>query len=551
MASKRTGRAAVFSLMTALVVGISAAIVPATPAAAAATLSGVVTSGSSTGARVAGATVEVYSIHGDELTLVEETTTTSAASGANYTMTLPTGTYRVYITPPPASGLAAGWAKSNAVAVPFEFDGTKFYLNTTAVTINTSLAAGGSITGTKPSTDWNASAYLWNPKTSTFERTKFTGSGPTNYTIPSLPVGEYLVRFSPVNGTVGATTIYTAAEYWKSRTSVWDSRSVTVTAGTTTSGISLTATTADVRTVARAAGQDRWITSARMSAIAFPTANTVFIVNGENFPDALAAGPAASALGAPVLLTHPLDIQPSVELELQRLKPTQVVIVGGTGSVSTAVETEIANLLNPLVTGLKITRIAGADRFDGSRQLARFAFSGYAPKVAYLVTGLDFPDGLAAGSSAAIENAPLILDNGTGVLAPETLTLLNDLGVQQVVIVGGTGSIPATTESALRSASFETVRRNGADRFITSTLAAKGAFAVADTVVLSTGLAFPDALSGTAFAAALDAPMYLVQSTCVPASVVTELARLKPQRIYLLGSNNTLSLGVENITQCP
>jgi putative cell wall-binding protein len=60
---------------------------------------------------------------------------------------------------------------------------------------------------------------------------------------------------------------------------------------------------------------------------------------------------------------------------------------------------------------------------------------------------------------------------------------------------------------------------------------------------VATGLNFPDALAGGAAAGRLGGPVLLVGST-VPASVLAELARLRPQRIIVLGGTSVVSAAV-------
>ena len=87
--------------------------------------------------------------------------------------------------------------------------------------------------------------------------------------------------------------------------------------------------------VSRIAQPDRYGTAVSISQMAFKNpVDTVFLAVGTNFPDALIAGPVASKIGAPVLLTNPLVLPQGVYAEILRLKPTRVVVLGSTGAVS-------------------------------------------------------------------------------------------------------------------------------------------------------------------------------------------------------------------------
>lgn len=155
--------------------------------------------------------------------------------------------------------------------------------------------------------------------------------------------------------------------------------------------------------VERLHGVDRYDTAARLSASAFAAgeAPIVFVAAGEKFPDALAAGSVAGIRDVPVLLTRADRLPPQTASELRRLHPGKVVIVGGTPSVWSSVQTSIAAL------GLNVERVAGADRFATAGALA----DRYLPDAAGVVatTGMNFPDALAAGPLAASYHAPILL----------------------------------------------------------------------------------------------------------------------------------------------
>jgi putative cell wall-binding protein len=90
--------------------------------------------------------------------------------------------------------------------------------------------------------------------------------------------------------------------------------------------------------VTRYAGPDRFATSAELSSRRFPTSSTVFLASGSDFPDALTAGPVAAEAGAPVLLVRKDCIPRLVAGELDRLKPSSIVVLGGEQALSTEIE---------------------------------------------------------------------------------------------------------------------------------------------------------------------------------------------------------------------
>jgi hypothetical protein len=65
-------------------------------------------------------------------------------------------------------------------------------------------------------------------------------------------------------------------------------------------------------------------------------------------------------------------------------------------------------------------------------------------------------------------------------------------------------------------------------------------------VFVATGANFPDALAGGALAAVSGGPLLFVTRDSIPAATVTELQRLEPERIVILGGTSVVSAAVEN-----
>jgi putative cell wall-binding protein len=97
--------------------------------------------------------------------------------------------------------------------------------------------------------------------------------------------------------------------------------------------------------VERIAGADRYATSAAVSATFAPGAAAVFLAIGTNFPDALAGGAAAGALGSPVVLSAGNALGPATAAELTRLAPRRAVVLGGPTLISEAVVSAVRGIL--------------------------------------------------------------------------------------------------------------------------------------------------------------------------------------------------------------
>jgi putative cell wall-binding protein len=88
----------------------------------------------------------------------------------------------------------------------------------------------------------------------------------------------------------------------------------------------------------RVAGATRFQTAALVSRRVFPTARNVVVASGDDFADALAAGPAAFVGMGPVLLVERDAIPAATDEELRRLKPQTIAVAGGVAAVGQAVQ---------------------------------------------------------------------------------------------------------------------------------------------------------------------------------------------------------------------
>lgn len=293
--------------------------------------------------------------------------------------------------------------------------------------------------------------------------------------------------------------------------------------------------------VDRLSGPDRFATAAAVSEDTFPNgARTAYVATGLEFADALAAGVVAARANAPVLLTLPDVLPDPTAEELERLEPGRVVIVGGEGAVTSALESAISAAAG----GAEVERIAGANRFDTAAQLALDAFSPASTHRVYVATGQGFADALAGVPAAFSERAPLILVAESGLPA-EARDAIEALAPDEIVIVGGTGAIDRSVEDELRDLTERVSRVQGSgdlprDRFGTAAAVSQRAFAEASTLYIATGLSFPDALAGGPAAALNGGSLFLVATDAVIPDTVEEIVRLNPREIKVLGGTSAV-----------
>ncbi|MFS0734683.1 cell wall-binding repeat-containing protein [Microbacterium sp. 1P10UB] len=357
--------------------------------------------------------------------------------------------------------------------------------------------------------------------------------------------GRYAIQFTADPYSPVGSEYYSDARYFFERTDVVIGENEVKDLGTVT-------LEPRVFDVWRLAGPDRFATAVAISNWIIADeyrAPVVYVANGYKFPDALAAGPAATLGGGVFLPTAPDYLPGSISEELRRLNPLRVVIVGDANSVSDAVVTSIRNTVG---TGAVVDRIGGATRYETASLIVQDAFGSIGSPYAIVATGANFPDALAAGPAAGYMGAPVLLVNGVGRLDDATRSLLSGLGVTKVVVAGGPTTVSLGLEGDLQQAlgADNVIRLAGVDRYETAGLINDWVFGDTDFTVLANGYGFIDALAGGPLAGALRAPLYLSDTNCLPWPTVDGLLVRRASGAVVLGSEATLSRNVAELGSC-
>lgn len=256
----------------------------------------------------------------------------------------------------------------------------------------------------------------------------------------------------------------------------------------------------------RLSGESRYETAIAVSKQGWDSADTVVIARGDQYADALTAAPLADQEDAPVLLTRSGSLPSTVAEEIERLGATKAIVLGGSLAVSADVEGQLDDL------GLEVERVGGKTRYDTAVAIANKLETDATDAV--VVSGMDFPDALSAGSYAAINDKPILLTRPDSIPA----VIEEELeGYETTTVIGGSLAVSEDVADALPAAT----RVSGANRYLTSLAVAEQLFEDAVEGLAANGQNFPDALTGNVLAAAYDAPMLLVKQDSVNEAVET------------------------------
>jgi len=301
-----------------------------------------------------------------------------------------------------------------------------------------------------------------------------------------------------------------------------------------TAGVGAAATQA----MQRFAGADRYATSAQALAEYDPGVAKLYVATGASFPDALAAG-AAAGIDNPVLLVNPAGLSSDTTAAVARLRPGQIVLVGGGRALPDAIGATLAGYASQ-----GWTRVAGPNRYATAAAIAASAFPAGASTV-YLASGVAFPDALTASALGAAAGAPVLLA-APNALPAETATALTSLHAKEVVIVGGTSAVSNVVASLASSDGVAVSRVSGADRYATNAAANAALNGPVSDLVVASGTNFPDALSGAALTGHLHTALLLVGASGPSAAQRALIAALAPAHVSVLGGSAALPDAVVN-----
>jgi len=277
----------------------------------------------------------------------------------------------------------------------------------------------------------------------------------------------------------------------------------------------------------RLSGTDRFATAGAIDQSAYPNGAkgaSVYLADGlpAHAPDALAAGGLEGVNGIGVLLTDDTNTVPSSTLTaLKNNKVSNIGVVGGTASVSQAQINQLkADGFTVVAPFQGSTRYQTMEMIDDSIPPASVGTDANNLRTAILASGdpAHYVDALSAGALAYARKFPIILTNSTSsTLEPEAQQVINTLGIKDLIVVGGSASIPTSQYNPKPTGVTQTENEYGSDRSATSLALAD--YSIGQTWLKNTHMDLArgddgsDALAGSAFGGVNGFPTVITDST--------------------------------------
>ncbi|HWB73240.1 MAG TPA: cell wall-binding repeat-containing protein [Egibacteraceae bacterium] len=201
-------------------------------------------------------------------------------------------------------------------------------------------------------------------------------------------------------------------------------------------------------------------------------------------------------------------------------------------------------------------RYRGEQRFDTAHLIAEDTFvetvTARETQTALVARGNLFPDSLSGNYLAGQLRAPILL-TPTESLVDDTSHTLEDLGADEVVVLGSTEAVSQGVEDQLAAAGYEVSRFGGIDRYETAAdIATRPGNVVGGlsetltaTAIVASGDNFPDALVTGAISFDQDFPLLLTYQDHLPDVTIAALESLNIDSVVIPGGVVPVAQSVE------
>jgi putative cell wall-binding protein len=205
----------------------------------------------------------------------------------------------------------------------------------------------------------------------------------------------------------------------------------------------------------------------------------------------------------------------------------------------------------PVIPQPPMTRYSGSDKYATAAAVSANTFPAHCGCTAYIAYADNFPDALAGAAAAGTVKGPVLFVAASGAINSSTATELTRLAPDRIVVLGSNMAISDAVFNVLKAyaPTGQTFRYSGSNRFATAAAVSANTFS-ADchcTAYVAYAMNFPDALAAAAAAGMVPGPVLLVATTgAINTATATELTRLHPDHIVVVGSPSVVSAAVFN-----
>lgn len=197
----------------------------------------------------------------------------------------------------------------------------------------------------------------------------------------------------------------------------------------------------------------------------------------------------------------------------------------------------------------QVLRLGGPDRYATAVRVSQVDFPS--ADAVIVVSGELYPDALSASGLAGVLRAPVLLTRRTR-LPEDVASEIRRLGASRVVVVGGTPSVDGSVAAALDALPGVSVERiAGPDRYATAAMVSARVAkelgpGYGGEAFLVRGDDFADGLSVSPLAYSGGMPVLLTRRAVLPDAAASFLASSETTRVVVAGGENAVSGAVES-----
>jgi WD40 repeat protein len=183
----------------------------------------------------------------------------------------------------------------------------------------------------------------------------------------------------------------------------------------------------------RLGGANRYASAVAIANAITPTPATILVTTGTDFPDALAAGPAAAAPGVngTLVLTNGGSVPADTAAYLAAHSGAKVFAIGGQAASARLGTDET---------------LVGQNRYATAALVSAAFFNP--PRRIGMANGVNFPDALSGGAAMATLGGPIVLSSPTSLSADTAFTLsANSASIDEILLFGGTAVLSETVRA--------------------------------------------------------------------------------------------------------
>ncbi|WP_042271341.1 family 10 glycosylhydrolase [[Clostridium] dakarense] len=257
-------------------------------------------------------------------------------------------------------------------------------------------------------------------------------------------------------------------------------------------------------------GERRFDTAVKISKEGWNDgSDTVVLTSAYSVVDGVTATPLATTKDAPILLVDKNKVHESTKAELLRLKPKNIIVIGG----NTVVNDNIVNEAKNTLPGANVSRVGGLNRYETSLNVAKKISETQDINKVYIAGGTGEADALSIASKAGEDKQPIILSNKDS-LNNDTYEWLKSKNLQDAYFIGGETVLENSVINKVNSITTNNIGNNrvyGQNRYETNAKVIQKFYTNSnyDSVLVTKGDPLVDALAAGPLAAKLKSPIVL------------------------------------------